>query len=66
MKISFEDGSFIHVDKIDFNDKIINITMCGLKNDGKTLTMSSSDLNEEQVREIIEFLEQSLSQKDRE
>lgn len=56
MKISFEDGSFIHIDEAVRGDKIVTITMCGLKNDGRSLTMSSSDLDSEQVGEIIEFL----------
>ena len=56
MKISFEDGSFICIDEADRDDKVITITMCGLKNDGKTLTMSTSELDHKQVSEIIEFL----------
>jgi len=60
MKISFEDGSFIHIDDAVREDKIITITMCGLKDDGKTLTMSTSDLDSDQVLEIIEFLRKSL------
>jgi hypothetical protein len=59
MKISFEDGSFIHIDEAIRGDKVITITMCGLKNDGKTLTMSTSDLDDKQVVEIIEFLSEA-------
>ena len=60
MKISFEDGSFIHIDEAIRSDKVITFTTCGLKNDGKSLTMSSSDLSHEQVVEIIQFLTEAL------
>lgn len=60
MKISFEDGSFLQIDDTIKGDKVITITMCGLKNGGKIVTMSTSDLNCDQVNEIIEFLTKSL------
>ena len=56
MKIPFEDGSFICVDEAEREDKVATNTMCGLKNDGKSLTMSTSDLDQAQVAEIIKFL----------
>ena len=56
MKIHFEDGSFIHLDEAtNDNDKIVTITMCGLSDDGNKLTMSSSELDIEQVEEISDF-----------
>ena len=60
MKIPFEDGSFIHIEKSVRDDKLVTFTMCGLKNDGRSLTMSSSELNHEQIVEIIEFLTVAL------
>lgn len=60
MKISFEDGSFVYINEAVRSDKTVTITMCGLNKDGKTLTMSSSDLDFKQVGEIIEFLTKFL------
>jgi hypothetical protein len=61
MKISFEDGSFINLDESTRDDKAVTITMCGLNDGGKTLTMSSSELDSEQIAEIIKFLGGYLS-----
>ena len=61
MKIHFEDGSFIHLDEaINDNDKIVTITMCGLSSNGNKLTMSSSELDIEQVEEISEFFKKII------
>ena len=56
MKIHFEDGSFIHLDESTNDNKIVTITMCGLNNDGNKLTMSSSELNMDQAKDINRFL----------
>lgn len=61
MKISFEDGSFISfLENPSDNTKLITVIMCGLKSDGKSLTMSSSELTREQSQEIIDFLTETL------
>lgn len=60
MKISFKDGSFIHIDKSHNSGKVITITMCGVSSDGNSVTMSSSDLEFEQVEQICEFLQEAL------
>lgn len=57
MKILFDDGSFIRFDEVlGRKDKLVTITTCGLKNNKKSLIMSSSELDCEQVNEIIDFL----------
>ena len=58
MKISFEDGSFIHVDEATRDDKAITISMCGVN--GNRLTMSSSDLDIEQLEQLVEFMQEIL------
>lgn len=63
MKISFDDGSFICLDESVKEGKVATITMCGLKDNGKTLTMSTSELNSNQVREIIRFFNDTITQK---
>jgi len=60
MKISFEDGSFIHIDESYNGGKAITITMCGVSSDGNSVTMSSSDLELEQVEQVCEFLQKVL------
>lgn len=60
MKISFDDGSFIHMDQSVNDGKILTVTMCGLDNDGNRLTMSSSDLDLDQAQEIYDFLDEML------
>lgn len=60
MKVMFEDGSFIMFDETGDTDKL-NFIMCGLK-DERSLTMSSSKLNREQVKMIVKFLESWLQQ----
>lgn len=60
MRIAFEDGSFIDVEDSPNDGKIITITMCGVSSDGNSLTMSSSDLELEQVEQICEFLQNTL------
>ena len=52
MKIEFDDGSFLEV--VQNGDKT-HIVMCGFKTD-KQLTMSVSDLNKDQLKQLVEFL----------
>jgi len=60
MKIYFDDGSFISLDETNTQDKVLNITMCGLKEDRKSLTMSASELDKEQVSRMCDFLQNIL------
>ena len=54
MKIEFDDGSFILLDTNEYDEEMLTILMCGLE--GRSATMSSSNLSYDQVGEIIEFL----------
>jgi hypothetical protein len=54
MRITFDDGSFIEFIPSD-KERVITIIMCGIK-DYKKLTMSASDLNEEQIDKLVEFV----------
>ena len=61
MKISFDDGSLIYLDETtNTSGKVITITMCGLNKDGNRLTMSSSELDIMQVKELNEFLHEVI------
>ncbi len=50
--ITFEDGSFIKIEKSIHKDNHITIIMCGLNEKGNKLTMSSSDLSPDQVEQL--------------
>lgn len=53
MKLEFKDGSYFEMIQ---NSDIVTIILCGKK--GKNLlTMSSADLTKEQVKQIINFLQ---------
>lgn len=54
MKVVFADGSFLEILPNKEGDKL-NFVMCGFK-DFNQLTMSSSELNEDQIEELITFL----------
>jgi len=60
MKIVFDDGSFIDIDKSDREDKVVSLVMCGLNYGGKKLSMSSSELDLAQTIDIIEFLKKII------
>lgn len=60
MKIYFDDGSFLDIDEAVNDGKVITITMCGVNSDGNKLTMSSSDLDIDQVQKIHDFLDKTL------
>lgn len=53
MKITFEDGSFLELEPND--DGSIRLILCGIKSYNQA-TMSTADLNEEQVAEMTNFL----------
>lgn len=56
MKIRFDDHSFIAADESPRNDKSAIITLCSFNPDLKKLTMSSSELDEGQLMELVDFL----------
>ena len=60
LKISFEDGSFISLDESVRLDKLLTLSMCGLKDNGKSVTMSTSELTRDQVIKLVYFLSQAL------
>lgn len=53
MKITFDDGSFLELEPLD--DGSIRFILCGIKGYLST-TMSSAELNNDQVVEITRFL----------
>lgn len=53
MKITFEDGSFLELEPNA--DGSIRLILCGIKSYNHA-TMSTADLNKEQVAEITDFL----------
>ena len=53
IKINFNDGSFILLELVD--DNKTNVIMCGRKN-SNSVVMSSSNIDKEQAKEIIDFL----------
>lgn len=60
MKIPFDDGSFILVDESANEGKVVTITMCGLTRDRNSLTISSSELELDQAKQICEFLQEVI------
>ena len=56
IEIVFDDGSFIRVEESPHRDSHVNMIMCGLNEESDRLTMSSSDLNSEQIDKLCEAL----------
>lgn len=53
MRIIFDDGSFLELESL--TDDSVRLILCGIKGYNQT-TMSTADLNKEQVTKIINFL----------
>lgn len=54
--ITFDDGSFIKIEKSLHRNNYVTIIMCGLNEEGNKLTMSSSDLSPDQVEQLCHAL----------
>ena len=55
MKITFEDGSFLEFMPSAQDDNKLTVILCGFKDINK-LTMATSEIDRNNVSEIIEFL----------
>jgi len=55
--ITFEDGSFIRIEKSPHREGYTTITMGGLSEDGNRVTMCTSDLDPEQTEKICNLLQ---------
>ena len=60
MKIIFEDDSFLQIEESTKEDKAASVVMCGFNPYTKKLIMSSSELDTQQVQDLINFLEQKI------
>jgi len=58
MRINFDDCSFLDIVESSTEGKAATVILCGI--DGKNVTMSSAELDEEQVKEIYTMLGEIL------
>lgn len=56
MKMKFNDGSFIHIEESNNIGCALTLTMCGVRDDGNKLTMSSVELDANQLQELHNFI----------
>lgn len=60
MKIVFDDDSFIQIEESSREDKAVSVTMCGYNPYTKRLVMSSSELDAQQVQDLVDFFQQKI------
>lgn len=56
MKVDFEDGSFIAIEPSGNDSGKLNIIMCGVKDASGATVMASSELDSQQVVDLVKFL----------